>query len=226
MRNPNTLCMLIVAGLLLPAIAKAESASGPGGPIPDYGGGGVWPYTIPPDTIGYSSPVQLQLVASVKSITLTGIQHYWVGDLQVALFDPDGRGYNILVRPGFTGAGFGSSADLDGDYVFVDPGSAPAFPASIGLTEVSPGTYSQYFGVWPDGAADVFNTPLSAVSGPAGTWKLRIIEWAGGGGGSIDGWAIEYNVPAPGAAALIALAAAATKRRRRGCAVVHRLHRS
>jgi hypothetical protein len=209
--------MLILAGLL-PAMAHAESATGPGGVIPDYVGFGMWGFSIPPPTWGFSSPVQLQQVASIESITLTGITHEWVGDIQVVLFDPDGRGYNILHRPGFTGVGYGSTADIDGNYVFIDPDRARAWPASLTgpFAVVPPGTYGQYVGAWPDGAADIFNMHLSAISGPAGTWKLRIFDWAGLPNGTLDSWTIRYKVPAPGAAALLALAAAATNRRRRG----------
>lgn len=218
----NKSVAVIATGLaaLISASASADSASGPGGPIPasGSGGGGTWQTTLPPNP--FQSTVNLPIgVASIQSVVLNvSTTHTWIGDLQAVLFDPSGVGYNIFVRPGFTGTGFGSSGDLlAGTYTFVDPsdGNHPTLPASGNTT---PGTtYSQSYGPWTNGNLGINNTGFNSIShANAGTWTLRIYDWAAGDSGALSGWTLNYTpIPAPGALALLGLAGLVGSRRRR-----------
>ena len=211
MMKASMFAVASAAALIMASAASAASASGAGGAIPDFDGTGVWPQPFPVSS--YSSSVNLATgVASIESIVLTNLSHTWVGDLQAVLFRPDGTGVNILVRPGFTGTGFGSSADVGATYTFVGSGGA-SFPT--GGTFVAGGTYNQSFGVWATGTGGVTNTALGSVSGGSGLWTLKIYDWAGADTGSIGGWTINYTeVPAPGVLALLGLAGLAGARRR------------
>jgi subtilisin-like proprotein convertase family protein len=211
MMKASMFAVASAAALIMASAASAASATGAGGPIPDFDGSGVWPQPFPATT--YSSSVNLgTAVQSIQSVVLTDLSHTWVGDLQVVLFRPDGTGVNILVRAGFTGVGFGSSADLGGTYTFVESGGA-AFPT--GGTFVAGGTYNQSFGVWSSGTGGVTNAGLGSVSGGSGLWTLKIYDWAGQDIGSIGSWTMNYTeVPVPGVLALIGMAGLAARRRR------------
>src|SRR5438876_5103434 len=106
------------------ASAMADSASGPGGPIPAVGtgGGGTWQTTLPPTPFD-STAVLPNAVGSVQSIVMNvSITHTWIGDMQAVLYNPAGIGYNIFVRPGSTGGSLGNSGDwLAGTYTYRDP---------------------------------------------------------------------------------------------------------
>src|SRR5262245_49045854 len=191
------------------------TVTGPGGLIPasGTGGGGVWPTILPPQPFA-SSARSDHFPFAIISVTLTGVTHTWIGDLQIVLVDPAGNAHNVLHRPGFTGVGFGSSADfIGGTYVFTSVEAGAAQLPTLG--SVPPGTYRQDFGVWPDGAAGIDNTPLSAISGGSGFWTLRIYDWAGSDLGEFDSWTMTYLwIPAPPGIVPLAFAAGLARRRR------------
>jgi MYXO-CTERM domain-containing protein len=213
--------------------AMASSITGAGGPIPPSGtgGGGTWnngnPTAMP--TAPFMSSVMLtEGIASVQSITFTDLAHTWIGDLQAVLFDPNGVGHNIFVRPGVGDGGstVGSNTNFLGTYTFVESGAPNNLPVVSGgdtLFNQPSGMYNQTFagsptamGSWEDGAQNIFNTPMSMMSGEAGEWTLFIYDWAGGDVGSLGSWTLNYTaVPAPGALALLGLAGLAATRRRR-----------
>ena len=142
-------------------------------------------------------------VTSIDSVTVTGLNHTWAGDVQVVLRDPNGVGHNVFIRPGVDGAGVGESSDFGGDYTIVEAGS----PGSMGPFDDIPfgtiyasGTYDQTFVgvpggvfIWPDGDENTFNTPMSMISGPAGTWTLEIWDWAAGDTGFFGGFTVNGN---------------------------------
>lgn len=213
----STRTIVGVAGLLLSTAAVANipgTITGGGGLIPSAGtGDGTW-QSILPSAPTSTSGTASAAVKSVKKLTLHGLSHTWMGDLQVVLSNGT-TSVNVFVRPGHTGTGFGNSGDfLGGDYMFVDPGLAPTLPAA---GNAAPGTYSQSFGFWTNGNHGIFNSPMSGLTSAGGaTWTVRIYDWAGGDSGSFTGWTLDVNyVPAPGAAAMLGLAGLAGIRRRR-----------
>jgi len=225
----------VLIGLSVCALASASSASvvvGGGGLIPasGTGGGGVWnngnPTAMPPSP--FMSTVNIvDGVSSVQSITFTNLIHTWMGDLQAVLFDPNGVGHNIFVRPGVGAGGstVGASLDFNGTYTFFESGAPGNLPiVTGGGTAILPsGDYNQTFegsptmlGSWVSGAQNIFNTPLSQISGDAGAWSLVIYDWAGGDAGSLGSWTLNYTpIPAPGAFALLGVGALLGARRRR-----------
>ncbi len=172
--------------------AEHSSAAGPSLPVPasGTGGGGTWPDTLPP------SPTIVQFVVPcpvncIDRITLHNFQHTHVGDLHIALRSPTGVLHNVFVRPGSVNGTFGWNTDFlgGGDVDFLDPSTLTLPP--IQQANFGPGAYPQLFGsATPAGTVD---TPLSGISGPAGTWSLEIYDWASVDTGSIDGVTIHCN---------------------------------
>lgn len=227
--------MLAVAGLataiLTTSSAFADSASGGPGTILDAPGGGVWnnpgnATVLPTNPATNISSIVLPVgVASINSITITGLTHTWIGDTHAVLVDPTGAMHNIYVRPGlFNTSIFGNSGDfLGGTYTFVDsgglnlPNNSTAVNPAAGTYNKNNGTTTDPDGLWINGNLGIFNTPFSGIThASAGTWSLRFIDWFAGDTGAFTGWTIDYNaIPAPGALALLGLAGVVGSRRRR-----------
>ncbi len=181
-----------VLGLALTATATASnfSVSGAGGSIPDVTGTNTWnvtyagtPFT---STVTVSNPV-----TSITKVRLSGFNHTWRGDLHILLKNPANTVFNVVVRPGSTGASVGDSGDyLNGTYDFVDAGGGTV---AQGATNINGGTYNIFqntgTGQWTLGGA--VNGPLSGITGAAGTWTLEIRDWAAGDVGSLTGWTLE-----------------------------------
>jgi hypothetical protein len=196
---------LVQVGLLALALgARADasnfSVSGPGTPFPTSGTGGgtTWPTAFPPFA-GSSTVTVPNPVGSITSVVIDGLQHTYLGDVQFVLWDPNGVGHNIVVRPGnnntsVTGSG---GSYLYGTFTFVEPGTPGAIQlptTSPFYVDESPGTYEQAFGtgpgLWSSGNLGVDNAPLSTITGPAGTWTLTFYDWWAYDTGSMDGWTL------------------------------------
>ncbi len=187
----------LAAVLLGPlGLAAHFTATGPGGPIPDFvSGTGIWnsSYTGAP----FSSTVTLgHAVTRITSVRLLGLQHPWRGDLHLLLRSPNGTYFNLVVRPGSDGYTVGDRGDyLLGDYELVD---AAGTSVQQGATDLQPGAYDPYWntgaGMW---TANASNVPLASISGPAGAWRLEIRDWAGSDVGSLAGWTLEGDDAAP-----------------------------
>ena len=196
--------LLIAAGLtaLFASTASAQfSVSGGGGSIPASGSGGTgstWD-TTQPATPATSTVNVAVAVSNIDSVQIDGLSHTWIGDLQVTIGDPNGVEHNVFVRPGYANTSLaGNSGDfLGGSYLFVESGGLDL--PNDSLTTVNPpaGTYNQDFdtggAVWTSGNSNIFNTPFSGISGPAGTWTLTVYDWAGGDIGSFSGWTLNGN---------------------------------
>ncbi len=159
---------------------------------------GVWDVSLP--TQVNTTTVQIPVpVTSIDSIRIHGLEYTWIGDLQVLLADPNGIEHTLFVRPGFTWTGSpGSGMSLvGGSFLFVESGAPNQMPTSeTPFTILLPGTFNQSFSTggltWTNGVDNVFNTPLSQISGPAGTWTLKFYAW-GGAGGNVSGWELYGN---------------------------------
>lgn len=204
----NSLKPLFLVGISL-ALSTAASAqfsvsgggslipaSGSGGDVGVVGDGGALYDSVIPG-LEATANVNVPLpVLSISSIEIQGLTHTWVGDLLCTLEDPTGIEHLIWVRPGFLNtSNFGSSGDLvGGTYTFIESGAA-ALPTTSGSAgNVLPGTYDQSFSTggttWGSGTGGIFNTALSSISGPAGTWTLHIYDWGAGDSGSFSGWTL------------------------------------
>jgi subtilisin-like proprotein convertase family protein len=188
--------LLAVAGVAatLAASASAQfSVSGAGSLIPasGTGGGGSYPTTLP-GTPAISTVTVSAAVVNIDSIVINDIAHTWSGDTQATLADPNGVEHLIWLRPGLAATGgFGSSGDFTGTITMVESGGA-----AIPITgDIAPGTYNQAFdsgngNTWNSGDAGILNTRMGSISGPAGTWTLRIYDWGSGDTGSFTGWTL------------------------------------
>jgi len=194
--------LLAVAGLAatLSATANAQfSVSGGGSTIPasGSGGGGTWDTLMPP-TPATSAVTVPDAVTGIDCVTIDGLAHTWIGDVQATLQDPNGVQHNIFVRPGYLNtSGFGNSGDFDGgSYTFVETGGSD-LPNDSGSAGAAAGCWNQDFDTggttWVSGTNGINNTALSAITGPAGTWTLTIYDWGAGDSGSFTGWTLSGN---------------------------------
>jgi hypothetical protein len=136
-------------------------------------------------TVNVANPV-----TSITAVKLNGLAHTWRGDVHVILKAPGGAAHNIIVRPGFTGTGFGDSGDYtSGVFTIVQTGGSAL---NAGTANLAGGTYNQFFnsgaGQW---TAGISNTPLNSITGAAGTWTLEVRDWANADIGSLGGWTLE-----------------------------------
>ncbi|MBL9118300.1 MAG: proprotein convertase P-domain-containing protein [Phycisphaerae bacterium] len=201
------------AALLFAAsVAQAGIYNGIGGFLPDApdeGLTGVASFVINVGDAGQ--------VGSFNSLTITGFNHVFLGDLGATLTAPDGTVITLFERIGKTNpdAGFGDSSNFLGTYAFANGGSDIwAAAASVpGSGNVAQGTYFASAGL--TGAA----IDLQAAFGGKnafGNWTLTITDYSVGEAGAITGWSLNMGlVPAPSAAAMLVGAFASVGRRRR-----------
>jgi len=174
---------------------------GAGGSIPAVGtGGGTgvnWPGNIAPlDATKFRSVVTVPPGAErFTSIEIYGLSHSWSADTFCVLFSPELRCYTIFSRPGYstTTPNNGSGDFTGGNYTFVTSGATP-FPHTA-ASDIPAGVYNQDFGlspngVWPTGAASIFNTPIDQINVVPGDWELWIYDWADQDSGLCLGWAL------------------------------------
>lgn len=216
--------MTLTAAAALAFAAGTASASisasytGPGGVIPAMGtgGGGTWPGTFPL-TPFVSSVNVLNPVKNVVSVDFANLTHSWIGDVHAVLRDPNGIGYNVVVRPGSVTGSVGWSDNFAGNYTFAD-GGAPIPGGGGTANNIASGTYAWGFNdaQWPSGTNGVNNSSAAGISGPAGVWTMTIYDWVGADPGNLGSWTLNVlEIPAPGTAAVLGLAGLAGLRRRR-----------
>lgn len=208
----------IVGGLGAAALASSASATiytGAGGTIPDN------------DPAGFVSEIVIddEFVVDALTINLNGLFHTWIGDL-VVFVSYDGvdgtAGSSLFNRVGKTNAttGFGDNSNLAGTYSFNDGGGdlwAAAAAASGSGDIVAPGVYFASGGLDP---APLSLNGLFVGLNAKGTWRISIVDAAGGDLGTLESWSIDFvksPVPAPGALALLGLGGLLGARRRRRC---------
>ena len=204
MRPLSPLLALLLALGPAPSAAAQFSASGGGSLVPASGSGddvaapgdglAVFPTTLPGLEATSSVTVSVP-VTSVDRVEIDDLSHSWAGDTMATLEDPAGVEHLLWLRPGATSnTSFGSSGDFTGSLSLVESGGA-SLPTS---GDIAPGNYNQAFdtgsGVtWNSGDGGILNTPLGAISGPAGTWTLHIYDWASGDVGSFTSWTLSGN---------------------------------
>ena len=148
-------------------------------------------------------------------VELVGLSHTWAGDLTATLTNGSAT-VDLFRRVGFTGSGFGSSANFNGNYVFEDGYPTTLWDAAAGLGTndiIAPGNYRA------SGASGSLVSMLTPFQGSftPGPWTLTITDSAGGDIGSLAGWRLQLVFPSPGAGGLAMLAGLVAARRRRAC---------
>lgn len=199
--------------------ADADTVVGTGGVIPGSGsgGGGTWlagfsATSLPSSPSGFSVIVPAA-INGVNSITLTNLQHTYLGDCHLVLLSPDGAMYNVFVRPALFNPNDGHPGNFNGNYTFVTSGAPNNLPTSaVGAntsTNFASGNYNQTFGgsgaagaTWVNGNLGIYNIPLNTIKGPAGVWRLRMYDWAANDTGSLGSWTLNYT-PVPPASPIV-----------------------
>ncbi|NUP96793.1 MAG: hypothetical protein HUU28_11580 [Planctomycetaceae bacterium] len=176
-----------------PPPAATCTTNGTGaGPVPasGTGGGGAFPATLPgtPYTNTYAVTVPAGATQIVKVDFDFTTEHTWVGDLQFVLTDPSGVSHNLVCLPL-------GNCDLNGAYSIYETAGLSWPTACPASTDVPNGGYDQFFGTWPTGTNNIFNTPLGSIPVVSGNWTLTIYDWAGGDSGTLGDWSLCFNAP-------------------------------
>lgn len=192
---------ITLIALAIPQLAAAASFNGTGtGNIPDSPGGGPADYSGSPLVVSFNVS---GLTTNIQSMSLSiTMYHQWVGDLNVYLTSPGGTNFTIFRQVGPPGPqGYGSSADLNGTYVFTDAATNTLRQGADALNlNLSTGT--DYTNVIPEGSyqpsatgpASEPATSFSATSGffgltpaqAAGIWTLTFYDGANGDTGAVS----------------------------------------
>ena len=158
------------------------------------------PITI--NSVGIATPYPANLTVTglpatgvtVQSVRLTGLNHTWAGDLDIALRSPTGTSVMLL-------SDIGGSADfINNTMIFMD--GAPAFtvpPPANATATVRPTNIAGPDAFPAPGPASVpANPTLATFTGNVnGVWELFINDQAAGDAGSVTGgYSITFNTPA------------------------------
>lgn len=197
--NMSKIGFTVVAGLALAATATARPLyNGPGGTIPDLGSG--------------SSVINVgdNFTVSGVSLSFTGLNHTWVGDLIFTL-SHGATTFTFMDRPGVPAGAVGNSDNFisANSYGWADGGVA--FPELSAGGTIPSGTYAP--GQGPGGVGATFASAFAGQNS-SGAWTFTVTDNAGGDIGGWSGWTLNL-VPTPGATALLGLAGLAGLRRRR-----------
>ncbi|MEM7193928.1 MAG: hypothetical protein AAF402_03195 [Pseudomonadota bacterium] len=147
---------------------------------------GGFPTTIPDgDPDGVVIGINMPAFNDIQFINLRlGLQHTWLGDLEVILTSPNGEEHIIFASTGVSeGGGAGDSSDVDGVYTFTD--NLSVWPVDWwSLAEVLEGgetmPTNNYRSSLPGGAANAgaitsITDSFRSKYAP-GVWSLRVLD--------------------------------------------------
>ncbi len=159
------------------------------------------PITI--NSVGIATPYPANLTVTglpatgvtVQSVTLTGLNHTWAGDLDIALRSPTGTSVMLLSDAG------GSADFINNTMIFSDaaPGIFTVPPPANATATVKPTNTAGPDAFPAPGPASVpANPTLATFTGDVnGVWELFINDQAAGDAGSVTGgYSITFNTPA------------------------------
>jgi hypothetical protein len=143
-------------------------------------------------------------IASINSVTLTGLTHTWVGDLEIDLWNPVTNLFVDLTMPPD-----GAWSNFNGTYTFVvNPGLPTVDEAVDGqddLFDLPSGTYA--ISTYGGGDLPGPRTDFSTFTGLAldGDWVLEVWDYAGGDTGGVASWSMNVTpVPEPATMGVLA----------------------
>lgn len=207
------LASLFAAGAIVCGASAAadETFSGAGGLLVDHDGTneGVAAFTI--NVSGFDTNI-----VALDSVTLTNLNHTFLGDLAITVISPLGDFVTVTSPPAAV------AANLNGSYTFrVD--DEPPFQYetldeatdTLGNSDVvASGTFAA--SDWGSGGLGprLGWEELEGV-GLDGDWTVAIYDFFPGDTGSLGGWSFTVSIPEPASASLAGLGALALLRRRR-----------
>ena len=160
----------------------------------------------------YPSPIAVAGVPgniTNVSVTLHGINHTWVGDLNVLLVAPGGQKIALMGRVGSATAAAVGAGDnfVNATIAFAATAVTPVPTTSVSSNNIASGTYLPTAGLnvtpMPGPApAGPYSTDLSTLNGVAasqlGSWNLYISDQSGADVGSMTGgWSLTISDDAP-----------------------------
>lgn len=168
---------------------------GPGGPISDLG---ILQTTA---TVADSCPIEL------VQLTLSSLNHTFVGDIVGTLTGPNGNTATMVFRPGqINTSSVGDSSNYAGTYTFADTGANIWQAAAAGgdTFNIPSGTYYNS-GAWQNPTHNPPNGPgpnnafdlAFAGSNAQGPWTLRLTDNAGGDIGNLGSWTLDVQCAQP-----------------------------
>jgi len=167
---------------VLLATTLAALAGCPGAMAGVAGGGAMLPVPIPDcHPGGIVSRLQVDACDIIEDIEVTlDIDHGWTGDLVVTLESPAGTTVTLVDRPGSDGTGYGCR--FAGLSALLDDEAGPALEDQC--TDDNGGTVPSISGTLRP------LEPLAAFDGEpgAGTWTLRVSDWAEEHTGTLVHW--------------------------------------
>ncbi|MFZ1369591.1 MAG: choice-of-anchor J domain-containing protein [Ferruginibacter sp.] len=159
------------------------------------------PITI--NTSGPATPYPSNLVvaglpvtgASVRSVTITGLNHSWSSDVDILLQSPSGQNVVLVSDIGSSGDYINRIYTFDDAAATTMPSTSPP-PASGTYRPTNIGAADTWIAPGP-GAINQATPTLATFTGDYnGTWKLFVVDDLGGDGGSITGgYSITFVTP-------------------------------
>ncbi len=202
----GTLTLALGSFVARPAVAQVTYGPGSGGALVDGTSTAVGVFNT--DIVVNAAS---QTVTAFNSVTLTGLTHTYLGDLEIRLTKQGTGEFVILTSPPDL-----RSANFNGTYSFVvNPALQTIDEASAGLAttaNIPSGSYaiSQYGGGTDNGTRTTY-TPFVGVA-LTGTWRLTISDFDAGDTGALGSWqfnatpsAVSAAAPEPSSIALLAL---------------------
>ena len=117
------------------------------------------------------------------SVTVSGLNHTWVGDLQIFLEGPCGTSIALTDRPGYpTPYTSGSNENLSGDFTFTMSAGTYIPELVAGSPNISGGNYLP-----EDGFTDLVGCNLNGV------WTITLVDNGTGDVGSFTNWSISLT---------------------------------
>ncbi|MDA0803409.1 MAG: hypothetical protein O2819_06595 [Planctomycetota bacterium] len=184
--------------------------SGPGGAIADA------PSNTVPAFTDYSIHVTDSFsIDQLQGVTIHGLAHVWCGDVSIQLLH-NGIGVTLVHRVGWTnGSFFGDSSNFLGDYTFSDSATGDLWTAANGGSSSYNIPQGDYLATGLDDAPVSIAGAFEGMDASGG-WTLRVGDWGPTQLGAIDGFSFTVTaIPAPGGAALMAVALGCVRRRQR-----------
>jgi subtilisin-like proprotein convertase family protein len=193
----------VLAGICVPTAQAQCVGPGPGGQIPAaVGSGGFWPLVMPEFPAQSGQWVEVPAgVSNITHVSIQGLSHAAIGDVQLVLHSPAGLAYNLF-QPFGSADAESCRDDFTGTLDIVDAQRFDPCGTGLGVPGIACGfgpflgAHAQSFGAWPDGMNGIFNTRLEDIPIETGSWMLSIYDWQPWtDSGTFASWELCFGAP-------------------------------